>query len=201
VRAGLQVVAASALVAGLHMYGANAEVVKRWTSEIVQAVQSKNAMVQYHAIALQTAIKSSDRLAISKILSTLTIGAVRSPMAQCLIVRAPACCAWQHQLPLHGLLSGLCALPECALDLQVVVAACGLSRIATMPLPSKCACCAVSWHSGLNLRVYNHTLHAALRLRWHAGSTTCHPQGAIGLRAVAKLGQDGVATSSHALCT
>ena len=49
----LQVVAASALVAGLHMFAANGEVVKRWTSEILQAVQSRNAMVQYHAIALQ----------------------------------------------------------------------------------------------------------------------------------------------------
>lgn len=88
----LQVVAASALVAGLHMFGANAEVVKRWTSEISQAVQSKHAMVQYHAIALQTAVRSGDRLAISKILSALTSGAVRSPMAQCLVVRRQQTC-------------------------------------------------------------------------------------------------------------
>jgi coatomer subunit gamma len=82
----MQVVASSALVAGLHLYNANAEVVKRWTSEIQEAVQSKSPMVQYHAIALQTAIRSADRLAISKILSTLTTAAVRSPMAQCLVV-------------------------------------------------------------------------------------------------------------------
>ena len=71
------------------MFGPNAEVVKRWTSEIETAVCSKHAMVQYHAIALQTAVKSSDRLAISKILSKLTGGSVRSPMAQCLVVRLP----------------------------------------------------------------------------------------------------------------
>lgn len=85
----MQVVASSALVAGLHLFNnADGEIIKRWTSEIQEAVQSKSPMVQYHAIALQSAIKSSDRLAISKILSTLTTSAVRSPMAQCLVVRS-----------------------------------------------------------------------------------------------------------------
>lgn len=84
----MQVVASSALVAGLHLHNQNSDVVKRWTSEIQEAVQSPNAMVQYHAIALQLAIKSSDRLAISKILSSLTTTAIRSPMAQCLVVRS-----------------------------------------------------------------------------------------------------------------
>lgn len=81
------IVASSALVAGLHLFSVNAEVVKRWASEIQEAVQSKHAMVQYHAIALQTAIKSSDRLAISKILHSLTATSIRSPMAQCLVIK------------------------------------------------------------------------------------------------------------------
>lgn len=82
----LQIVASSALVAGLHLFSVNGEIVKRWASEIQETVQSKHAMVQYHAIALQTAIKSSDRLAISKILHSLTTTNIRSPMAQCLVV-------------------------------------------------------------------------------------------------------------------
>lgn len=86
----MQIVASSALVAGLHLFSVNSEVVKRWASEIQEAVQSKHAMVQYHAIALQTAIKSSDRLAISKILHSLTSTNIRSPMAQCLVVRTVA---------------------------------------------------------------------------------------------------------------
>jgi coatomer subunit gamma len=80
------VVASSALVAGLHLHSVNAEVVKRWASEIQEAVQSRHPMVQYHAIALQTAIKSTDRLAISKILSSLCATSVKSPMAQCIVV-------------------------------------------------------------------------------------------------------------------
>jgi coatomer subunit gamma len=86
----LQAVASSALVAGLHLVEVNSEVVKRWAGEVQEAVHSKHTMVQYHAITLQMAIKSSDRLAISKILHNLTSSSVRSPMAQCLVVCASA---------------------------------------------------------------------------------------------------------------
>lgn len=59
-----------------------------------EAVQSKNATVQFHAVALLHALRSNDRLAVSKLVTSLTKssgmtpgGIVRSPLAQCLLVR------------------------------------------------------------------------------------------------------------------
>ena len=82
------VVASAVLVSALHLLGGNAEVVKRWSNEIQEAVQSKHAMVQFHAVALLHALRAADRLAVSKLVTSLTRGAVRSPLAQCLLVRS-----------------------------------------------------------------------------------------------------------------
>lgn len=81
------VVASAALVSAQHLLGTNAEVVKRWVNEIQEAAQSKNNMVQFHAVALLHALRASDRLAISKLVSSLTKANVKSPLAQCLLVR------------------------------------------------------------------------------------------------------------------
>ena len=81
------VVASAVLVSAMHLLGANAEIVRRWTNEIQEAIQSKHAMVQFHAVALLHALRASDRLAVSKLVSSLTRGATRSPLAQCLLVR------------------------------------------------------------------------------------------------------------------
>ena len=40
------VVASAVLVSALHLLGNNAEIVKRWTNEIQEAVNSKSSMVQ-----------------------------------------------------------------------------------------------------------------------------------------------------------
>jgi len=84
------VVASAALVSGLHMLKENADIVKRWSSEVQDAVQSRNPMVQFHSVALLYQLRNSDRLAISKLVSSLTRGNVRSPLAQCLLVRCVA---------------------------------------------------------------------------------------------------------------
>ncbi len=44
-------------------------------------------MVQFHAVALLHAVRATDRLAISKLVTTLTKSNVKSPMAQVLLVR------------------------------------------------------------------------------------------------------------------
>ena len=44
-------------------------------------------MVQFHAVALLHALRATDRLAISKLVTSLVRGSVRSPLAQCLLVR------------------------------------------------------------------------------------------------------------------
>ncbi|GAB4819163.1 hypothetical protein N2152v2_006209 [Parachlorella kessleri] len=81
------VVASSVLAAALHLVGANAEVIKRWTNEIQEAMTSRHPMVQFHAVALMHSLRATDRLAISKLVTQLTRSSVRSPMAQCLLVR------------------------------------------------------------------------------------------------------------------
>eukprot|EP00803_Ostreobium_quekettii_P000175 evm.model.scf_4418.1 EVM.evm.TU.scf_4418.1 scf_4418:1497-6935(-) len=84
------VVAASALVSGIHMLIHSSDIVKRWNNEIQEATQSRHSMVQFHAVALQHALRSSDRLAVSKLVSGLTRGSIKaslSPMAQCLLIR------------------------------------------------------------------------------------------------------------------
>lgn len=62
----------------------------RWNNEVQEAANSKNTMVQYHAVALQHAVRASDRLAVSKLVSGLTRGNVKGPlssMSQCLLIR------------------------------------------------------------------------------------------------------------------
>ncbi|KAF8072392.1 Coatomer subunit gamma [Scenedesmus sp. PABB004] len=81
------VVAASVLVSALHLIKNNGEIIKRWVNEVQEAVTSKHPMVQFHAVALLHALRATDRLAVSKLVSQLTRGSVRSPLAQCLLVR------------------------------------------------------------------------------------------------------------------
>eukprot|EP00798_Chlamydomonas_sp_ICE-L_P030905 gene30905-35958_t len=81
------VVAAAALVMAQQLLAANTEIVKRWVNEIQEAAQSKNHMVQFHAVALLHALRATDRLAISKLVSSLTKASVKSPLGQCLLVR------------------------------------------------------------------------------------------------------------------
>lgn len=81
------VVASAALVSGIHLLQTNAEIVKRWSNEVQEAVQSRAALVQFHALALLHQIRQNDRLAVSKLVTSLTRGSVRSPLAQCLLVR------------------------------------------------------------------------------------------------------------------
>jgi len=80
-------VAASALVSGIQLIRVNAEVVKRWVNEVQTALTSDNMTVQYHALALLHMIKKQDRLAVSKIVSSLTRSPIKSPYAQCLLIR------------------------------------------------------------------------------------------------------------------
>ncbi|KAF2316383.1 hypothetical protein GH714_041724 [Hevea brasiliensis] len=81
------VVASAALVSGIHLLQTNPEIVKRWSNEVQEAVQSRAALVQFHAVALLHQIRQNDRLAVSKLVTSLTRGTVRSPLAQCLLIR------------------------------------------------------------------------------------------------------------------
>ncbi|KAJ3694680.1 hypothetical protein LUZ60_000057 [Juncus effusus] len=81
------VVASAALVSGIHLLQTSPEVVKRWSNEVQEAVQSRASLVQFHALALLYQIRQNDRLAVTKLVTSLTKGSVRSPLAQCLLIR------------------------------------------------------------------------------------------------------------------
>ena len=54
------VVSSSAIVSGLHFAQdpAKVDVVRRWVSEVQESVNSKDSMVQFHALALLKTIKT-----------------------------------------------------------------------------------------------------------------------------------------------
>lgn len=81
------VVASSVLCAAMHLLAQNGEIARRWVNEIQEAVDSRHAMVQFHGVALMHAIRANDRLAVSKLVKTLTRTNLKSPLAQCLLVR------------------------------------------------------------------------------------------------------------------
>ena len=81
---------ASALCAGQHIFVTSPDVVKRWVNEIQEALTNKSKMVQYHALALLYRIRAADKLALSKIVTSLarhTPSIQQSPMAQLLHIR------------------------------------------------------------------------------------------------------------------
>lgn len=80
-------VASSALMSGLRLFDTCPEVVRRWINEVQEAVNSSSDMVQYHSLSLLYKIKQHDRLAVSKTVTQLTKGTLRSPLATCLLIR------------------------------------------------------------------------------------------------------------------
>ena len=84
-------VSSAALVSSLHLFdqaAENAVVVKRWISEVQESTSSSNEMVQFHAMLLLYKIKSSDRLAISKLVQQFSSrNSLKSPLAVVCLVR------------------------------------------------------------------------------------------------------------------
>ncbi|GAA0145482.1 vesicle coat protein [Lithospermum erythrorhizon] len=81
------VVASAALVSGFLLLQTSPDIVRRWTNEVQEAVQSRSPLVQFHALALLHQIRQIDRLAVIKLVTSLTKGTVRAPLAQCLLIR------------------------------------------------------------------------------------------------------------------
>ncbi len=75
------------LVAGQHLWRNGSDVVKRWVTEVQEALNSKSRMVQYHALSLLHRIKQNDKLAISKVVSALCKSPPKGALAQCLQIR------------------------------------------------------------------------------------------------------------------
>ena len=89
-------VSSSALVSASHLHTFSPEfasIVKRWIGESQEALKSRDAMVQFHAICLMYQIKAADRLAISKLVQQFgTAGGrgLKSPLAVCCLIRYTA---------------------------------------------------------------------------------------------------------------
>ncbi|VDD86241.1 unnamed protein product [Enterobius vermicularis] len=83
-------VASAALVSSLHLLKKNPEVVRRWANEVQEAVSSESNMVQFHALGLLYHIRSSDRLAVNKLVQKWSKSSLRSPYAICYLIRLAA---------------------------------------------------------------------------------------------------------------
>jgi len=83
-------VSSAALVSCRHIMTDSPDVVKRWVSEVQEALSSDNVMVQYHALGVLHQIRKSDKLAVTKMVSKLTSSGLRSPYAICLLIRIVA---------------------------------------------------------------------------------------------------------------
>mmetsp|Transcript_61777 Transcript_61777/g.188645 ORF Transcript_61777/g.188645 Transcript_61777/m.188645 type:complete len:926 (-) Transcript_61777:170-2947(-) len=81
-------VSSSALVCGIHLLRSVPDTVRRWVNEIQTKYDNSNhAMVQFHALALIYDLKKTDRLALHKVVTSLAKSQLKSPMAECLLVR------------------------------------------------------------------------------------------------------------------
>ena len=81
-------VSSSALVCGFQLFSSVPDMVRRWTSEIQEAMLSKHPMVQFHAVALMSKIREADRLAHHKLIASLASNTgQRGPLTECLVIR------------------------------------------------------------------------------------------------------------------
>lgn len=82
-------VSASSLICGNQMAyePAKLEILKRWSNEVQEAVNSNEEMVQFHALALLYQVKKHDRLAVGRIISQYQKASLNSPYAMILLIR------------------------------------------------------------------------------------------------------------------
>ncbi|KAI1283188.1 Coatomer subunit gamma-2 [Halotydeus destructor] len=84
------VISSAALVSSLHLSKSLPEGIKRWGNEALEACNSDNMMVQYHALGLLYHIRRNDRLAVSKLVTKYVRSGLKSPYATCMLVRIAA---------------------------------------------------------------------------------------------------------------
>ena len=80
-------VASAALVSAVHLFPLNRDVVRRWSNEAQEAITSKSAMAQYHALGLIYLMRQHDRMAIIKLVQGFARGSMRSPHAVVMLIR------------------------------------------------------------------------------------------------------------------
>ncbi|KAI9339930.1 adaptin N terminal region-domain-containing protein [Obelidium mucronatum] len=83
-------ISSAALVSSLHLFANSKDVVRRWANEVQESVNSKGGVTQYHALGLLYQIRQHDRMAVIKLVQSLSRGTLRSPLAYCMLVRYTA---------------------------------------------------------------------------------------------------------------
>jgi len=85
-------IASSALCAGIRMFSANREVVKRWQNETREATKSSSKMVAFHALHLLYKMHATDRRAVMRLVTSMIARPPESPLARCLLIRYAFSC-------------------------------------------------------------------------------------------------------------
>lgn len=83
-------VASAAISSIIRISSTNGEVVKRYDEEIRDLLNSNYPMVQYHALGLRYNSCKDDKLAISRLINDCLQQGLKSPLAQCLLIRIMA---------------------------------------------------------------------------------------------------------------
>eukprot|EP01062_Namystynia_karyoxenos_P030167 TRINITY_DN22552_c0_g1_i1.p1 TRINITY_DN22552_c0_g1~~TRINITY_DN22552_c0_g1_i1.p1 ORF type:complete len:889 (+),score=370.19 TRINITY_DN22552_c0_g1_i1:119-2785(+) len=80
-------VSSAAIVTGLHLMDKSPDIVKKWSSEVGEALKQRSNMVQYHALALQHRQRKNDRLYVLRLVQQVNSLPIRSPLALCLLIK------------------------------------------------------------------------------------------------------------------
>mmetsp|Transcript_5336 Transcript_5336/g.12997 ORF Transcript_5336/g.12997 Transcript_5336/m.12997 type:complete len:890 (-) Transcript_5336:181-2850(-) len=100
-------VVSSAILAGNHMLESGADSIKRWSSEVQEALNNPSPMVQLHALLLLFKLKQYDPLAISRLAISLARAPPKGTMAQVLLIRCIASVVCRQGTPDRELLKFL----------------------------------------------------------------------------------------------
>lgn len=77
----------AALVTGIHLSREDPQLVKAWGPKVVNTLETGGSKVQYASLALLHKIRKNDRLSVHKLVQQAQDGPIRSPLAQCLLIR------------------------------------------------------------------------------------------------------------------
>jgi len=77
----------SALVTGIHLARIQPDIVKRWATEVAEALANRGSKTQYHALALLHKIRKNDRLSVLRLVGQVQNSSIRSPLAICSLIK------------------------------------------------------------------------------------------------------------------
>ncbi|KRY75928.1 Coatomer subunit gamma-2, partial [Trichinella pseudospiralis] len=80
-------VASAALVSTLYLMKKNPDCIRRWTSEIQEAANSDNPMIQFHGLAVYYEMRKNDRLSVVQLVQKYSKQCSRSAFALCYLIR------------------------------------------------------------------------------------------------------------------